>query len=625
MTETADTVQVALAVGGLKETLHVLRAEGLEELSRLYSFEVLVAAKSADLDLDAPVGQAAVLTLEGQRGERYIHGMVRRFEETDSGRNVAMYRVEIVPRAWRLLQRRDCRIFQGKTTQQIVGEVLRPARVDVAFKLRGSPKPREYCVQYRESDWAFVSRLMAEEGMFYFFEHHADKHVLVVGNDAQVHPSIAGGESLLFHKPDAMVPGQEQVTGFSQGVEVTSGQVVLADYSFETPSTDLSAKKADKLDRDLELYDYPGMFEAGAAGRELAQLRLEEARATGRRGGGQSNCPALTSGHVFSLSGHHRKDVDGKRLLITRVHHRVEKTGQDLEGGALNSNCSYDNTFGCMPRNVPFRPPRLVPRPVVRGPQTAVVVGPDKEEIYTDKHGRVKVQFHWDRQGKWTDQSSCWMRVAQAWAGPGFGSQFIPRVGMEVVVDFLEGDPDRPLVTGCVYHAQNVTPLVLPSDKTKSTIRSSSSPGGKGFNELTLEDRAGAEEIYLHAQRDLREKVRRHRTTSVNGSQTLSVGYDRHKTVGHDEKVKIKGDVEVEIEGKKGISIDKDLEVTIKGEHSEETTKGYGVEAKTVTFKAADSIVLRCGKAKIKLDKSGDIDIAGSGIIKLGGQFIKLN
>ena len=625
MTEAADTVQVSIAVEGLKETLYVLRAEGQEELSRLFSFEVLAAAESADLDLDAPVGRAVLLTLEGARGTRHVHGMVRRFEQQESGRGVTMYRVELVPRAWRLLHRRDCRIFQNKTTQQIVAEVLRPARVEVSFKLRGTPKPREYCVQYRESDWAFVSRLLAEEGMFYFFEHHADKHVLVVGNDPQVHPSIAGGESLLFHKPDAMVPGQEQVTGFSQGVEVTSGQVVLADYNFETPSTDLSGKKADTVDRDLELYDYPGMFEAGAAGRELAQLRLEEARATGRRGAGQSNCPALTSGHVFSLSGHDRKDVNGKRQLITRVRHHVEKTGQDLEGGALDASCNYDNSFECMPRKVPFRPPRLVPRPVVRGPQTAVVVGPDKEEIYTDKYGRVKVQFHWDRQGKWTDQSSCWVRVAQTWAGPGFGSMFIPRVGMEVVVDFLEGDPDRPLVTGCVYHAQNVTPLVLPGDKTKSTIRSSSSPGGKGFNEISLEDSAGAEEIYVHAQRDLREKVRRHVSTSVGSSQTLSVGYDRHKTVGHDEKVKIKGDVEVEIEGKKEVTIDKDFKVTIKGKHSEETTKEYELEAEAVTLTAKDSIELRCGGAKIKLEKSGNIDITGSGIVKIGGQFIKLN
>jgi len=623
MSDAADTVRVSFKLEGVDEELYVLRAEGQEEISRLFSFEVLVAAAADDLDLSKPVGSAAVLTVEGAQGQRHVHAMVRRFEQQESGRDYTVYRVELVPRAWRLLQRRDCRIFQNKTTQQIVAEVL--ARVDVSFRLHGTPRPREYCVQYRESDWAFVSRLLAEEGMFYFFEHSAKKHKLVVGNAAQVYPSIAGGESVVFHKPDAMVPNEEQVSGFHLGEEVTSGKVTLSDYNFETPSTDLSVDKTGELDRDLELYDYPGVFEARGPGRDMARLRMEEAAAGRRRGGGQSNCPRLTPGHVFSLSGHERSDFNNTRMLVTRVAHLVEKSGQDMEGGALGASCSYDNSFSCMPRSVPYRPPRLVPRPHVRGPQTAVVVGPASEEIYTDKHGRVKVQFHWDRDGKKDDQSSCWVRVAQTWAGPGFGSMFIPRVGMEVVVDFLEGDPDRPLVTGCVYHAQNVTPLVLPGDKTKSTIRSSSSPGGKGFNEITLEDSAGAEQIYVHAQRDLREKIRKFMTTLVGSSQTLSVGYDRKKTVGHDEKVRIKGDAEVEINGEKKVTIDKDLKVTIKGKHGEETTKAYELGAKTVTVEADDSIELKCGGASIKLAKSGDIDIAGSGIVKIKGRFIKLN
>ena len=625
MTDTADAVEVSLEVDGIEEELYVLRVEGHEEISRLYYFEALVAAESEELSLSKAVGSAAVLTVEGASGARYLHAMVRSFEQHESGRGHTVYRLELAPRAWRLLQRRDCRIFQNKTTQQIVAAVLRPARVDVSFKLRGSPKPREYCVQYRESDWAFVSRLLAEEGMFYFFEHAADKHTLVVADDAQVHPTIAGGETVPFHKPDAMVPGQEQVSGFHLGEEVTTGKVTLTDYNFETPSTDLAASTSGELDRDLELYDFPGIYEATGAGRQVAKLRLEEALAGKRRGGGQSTCPRLTAGHVFAMQGHDREGFNNKRMLITAVHHRVEKSGQDMEGGALNASCSYDNTFQCTPREVPYRPPRLVPRPHVRGPQTAVVVGPAKEEIYTDQHGRIKVQFHWDRDGQWTDQSSCWVRVAQTWAGPGFGSLFIPRVGMEVVVDFLEGDPDRPLVTGCVYHAQNVSPQVLPDHKTRSTIRTSSSPGGKGFNEITLEDNAGAEEIYVHAQRDLREKIRKQMTTSVGTNQTLSVGYDRKKTVHHDETVRIKGDAEVEINGQKKVTIDKDLKVTIKGKHEEATTKAYELSAETVTVEADKSIELRCGGASIKLIKSGDIDIAGSGIIRIKGRYIKLN
>ena len=641
MSDSANTTQVSMKLEGVGESLYVLRLTGQEELSRLFSFQVLLAAAAPDLDLAAPVGRSAVLKLESSGGERLIHAMVRRFEQQESGRQVTVYRAELVPRAWRLLARRDCRIFQKQTVQQIVAAVLRPARVEVAFRLRAKAPPREYCVQYRESDWAFVSRLLAEQGWYYFFEHSASKHLLVVGSDAQVHPAIAGESVVPFHKPDSMVADEEQVSGFTLGEQVVSGKVTLADYNFETPSTDLTAGKSGELDTDLELYDYPGMYEATAGGRQLARRRLEEAGALRREGGGSSNCPRLCSGHSFSIRGHDREDFNGVQYLVTGVQHRAEKSGQDLEGGALDARCSYDNSFTCMPQKTPFRPPRLVPRPVVRGPQTAVVVGPAGEEIYTDRYGRVKVQFHWDRQGQWTDQSSCWVRVAQSWAGQGYGSQFIPRVGMEVVVDFLEGDPDRPLVTGCVYHAQNVTPLVLPGDKTKSIIRSSSSPGGKGFNEICLEDRAGAELFYVHAQQDLQEKIRRHMSTSVGGSQSLSVGYNREKTVGHDEKVtikgdetvkikgdetvKIKGDVELTIDGKKQVTIEKDLMVTIKGQHSEAVTKAYKLTAKAVTLEAADSIEFKCGGAKIKLVKSGDIDISGSGNVKIKGRFIKLN
>ena len=624
--QTSNTVEVGFKVEGLKADLLVLRVTGQEELSRLFSFELYLAASSATLDLASPVGRAGVLTIDSSGGERSVHGMVRCFEQQESGRDHTVYRAVLVPRAWRLLQRQDCRIFQGKTVQQIVTTVLKPARVAVDFRLKGASKPqkREYCVQYRESDWAFVSRLLAEEGLYYFFEHAATNHTLVVGNDSQVYSTLSGATSVPFHKPDAMVPGEEQVSGFQLGEELRPGKVTLDDYNFETPSTNIAAAHDAGADSELELYDYPGMYEATAAGRQLARRRLEEARAGQRRGRGQSNCPRLTAGHVFTLSGHDRKDFNGHKYVLTRVEHRVEKSGQDLEGGALDARCSYDNSFDCTPAKAPFRPPRL-PRPLVRGPQTAVVVGPSSEEIYTDKHGRVKVQFHWDRQGKKDDLSSCWVRVAQAWAGQGFGAMFLPRVGMEVVVDFLEGDPDRPLVTGCVYHAQNVPPLVLPGDKTKSVLRTSSSPGGKGFNEICLEDRAGAEEIFVHAQHDLREKVRHDMATTVDRCQSISVGSNRRRTVGNDELVKVSGDLEEEVKKGKKVTVGKNLEVEIKGAQSDKVHDKYEQQAKSVKVEAADSIELKCGGTSIKLSKSGNIEIKGSAFVTIQGRFIKLN
>ena len=639
-------VEVTFTVEGLDELeLHVLEFHGGEGLSSLFSYSVDLACREADLDFSSIVGQPALITLTRQGQARHVHGVVSQFQQQRRGRTFTLYDATLEPRAFRLNNRVDCRIFQQLTMKEVVSRVLNQHQIPHRFRCKGNQDPpeREYCVQYRETDWNFVSRLLEEEGFFFFFQHTASSHELVISNDPLVHEEIPGEATLHMGAPPEDSESRERIFKMSYAEQVVPGKVALRDYNFQMPQVDFSTEAegdSEQAEAELEVYDYPGIYDAPEAGRGLSQVRQQEHEVKRRGGNGSSDCARFIPGYTFTLSGHHQSSLNGQQYLLTSVMNEGA-TLTDLDEGRVSAVCNYANTFSYIPAEVPYRPHRAAPRPRVLGSQTAVVVGPDGQEIYTNEQGQVKVQFHWDRLGHQDDQSSCWVRVSQPWAGEGYGFMFIPRVGNEVVVDFLEGDPDRPLITGSVYHAQNVTPLVLPGDKTKSIIRSSSSPGGKGFNEICLEDRAGAELFYVHAQQDLQEKIRRHMSTSVGGSQSLSVGYNREKTVGHDEKVtikgdetvkikgdetvKIKGDVELTIDGKKQVTIEKDLMVTIKGQHSEAVTKAYKLTAKAVTLEAADSIEFKCGGAKIKLVKSGDIDISGSGNVKIKGRFIKLN
>ena len=594
-------VLVRFSVDGLDQELHVLQFTGSEELSRLFRFDVSLAAASADVDFSRVVGRMGVLALTGESGTSYVHGLVSSFQLRDKGRRFTVYHAVIVPLAWRLKHRWDCRIFQKKNIKQIIEKVLGDGKVPHKFHLAGgkAPPTREYCVQYRESDWNFVARLLEEEGFFFYFEQQQKKHVLHLGNDYSVHPQISGSARVEFHAPDTTTPGAEHIHSLFYTEQVRPGGAAMTDYNFQKPNLSLSASRAEKLDADLELYDYPGLYEIPERGSTLADIRLQEAQAPREQGEGHSDCIRLTCGHYFTLDGYYRKKLNGKRYLLTRVVHRGEKH-QDLESGAVSRRIRYSNAFTCMPRKVPFRPARVTPKPRVEGSQTAIVVGPASEEIYTDKYGRVKVQFHWDRLGKSNEHSSCWVRVSQLWAGKSWGAMFVPRIGHEVIVDFLEGDPDRPIIIGRVYHAQNPVPHSLPANKTVSTIKSDSSLGGGGSNEIRFEDKKGSEQVYVHAQKD----------------NHLVVENDRTSLIKHDRTETVVNDQTVTVQNNRGLVVTKDSRHT----------------ATNITLEATASITLKVGGSMMVL-KPSELTINGStvtaqadgGLCTIKGRLVKIN
>lgn len=547
MATDTDLTLFTLTLDGVDAPLSVAAFEGTEGISELYAFQIDVVSPELAIEPEAVVGGKASLGISTEgHAPRHVSGIVARFEQGEQTEKGAVYRVTLVPDVYRLLYRHDARIFQEKKVDQILQEVLSDAGID-AFQiaLQGEHPVREYCVQYRESDWAFLSRLMEEEGIFYFFEHDAGGATLFIADSPSAHTTIADPSRLVYRPALGAMARGESVSRFVFSHEIRTGKVALTDYNFKKPALSLMSSAAGGTDANLEVYDYPGEFDLPDQGAALSQVRLEESDAGRKRAAGDSGCARFIPGHLFEMAEHPRGGAN-RSWLLTRVHHRGVAP-QMADTRAVSD--SYGNRFEAIPDDVPYRPLRRTPRPFVRGSQTAIVTGPAGEEIYVDEHGRVKVQFHWDRKGKKDEKSSCWIRVSQPWAGPGYGGMWIPRIGHEVVVDFLEGDPDRPLIVGRVYHGMNVPPYPLPAEKTKSTLRSSSSPGGGGNNELRFEDKKGSEEIWLHGQKDWNIRIENDKTQVIGHDESLEVGHDRKKSVGRNQSEDIAKDKSISVGG----------------------------------------------------------------------------
>jgi type VI secretion system secreted protein VgrG len=450
------------------------------------------------------------------------------------------------------------------------------------------------------------------------------------------------------------------INSLGQMQEIRPNKYALADFNFETPNNTLKADIPGKYKLspdDREIYDYPGDYTTKSAGDKMVRVRMEEEEAQLTTVTGSGSVRAFTTGYRFALLNSFRKDMNNKEFVLTSVSHNLSQSQR--EGGESN----YENSFTCIPVNLPFRPPRTTPKPVVQGAQTAIVSGPAGEEIYTDKYGRIKVQFHWDRIGKRNDTSSCWIRVGQAWAGNSWGSLYIPRIGQEVIVDFIEGDPDRPLITGSVYHAVNMPPYPLPAEKTKSTIKSRSTLGGGGFNEFRFEDKKGQEEVYLHGQKDWNIRILNNKNQTVGHDETLAVGNNRTKTVGvnqsetiganktitvgldHTETITknmtltvgmlatetvginktetIGAAKELTIGGAYQVTVGGALNETVGGAKMEEVG-GYRLEnvggyktdnvGEKYTLDAGDEISLKCGASSIVMKSDGKIEIIGTDV-----------
>jgi type VI secretion system secreted protein VgrG len=473
---------------------------------------------------------------------RYFNGFVSRFMQTGQDRRFTHYRAEIVPWLWFLTRTSDCRIFQNLAIPDIIEKIFHDLGFsDFRAALNGTYEPRDYCVQYRETDFNFVSRLMEQYGIFYFFEHEEKKHTLVLMDSSSGREPCPNQPSVRCRMDGGNVGKEHVVTSCEIEQELKPGKYALTDYNFETPSLNLMSDVTTNVvvggNTAYEIYDYPGEYEKKPQGESLAKLRMEEEEAAHFLLMGTSSCPAFTCGYKVDLEDHYRNDLN-TAYLIVEVHHTAT-VGQAYLSAQSPSEETYANRFTCIPNATPFRPARVTPRPFVQGVQTAVVVGPGGEEIYTDKYGRVKVQFPWDREGKKNQSSSCWIRVSHPWAGKGWGAIAIPRIGQEVIVDFLEGDPDRPIITGRVYNAERMPPYGLPGAATQSGIKSNSSKGGGGDNEIRMEDAAGSEQIYIHAQKDEDIVVEHNKTELVKNTETITIVSDRTESVGGNETLSV--------------------------------------------------------------------------------------
>jgi len=538
-TQESKLLSVESPLGG--DVLLLRRICGREAISELYHFSLDLLSENECIDFDDVVGRNLTvgIQLADGSGKRYINGVVSRFVQMPAEGRLAHYAAEIVPRMWFLTRTTDCRIYQQKTAVEIIEDVLdRYGLKDRELRLQCSYRRRDYCVQYRESACQFIMRLMEEEGIWFFHRHENGRHYLVLADTPSAPKPCPGAAAVPFqYDADRIDRDKEVIYAWRFEHELRSGHYSHGDFNFEDPLFPLSTSVESSIDQGgnkaYELYDYPGAYANRKEGESLVRIRMEEEERLHEVASGTASVRNFAPGFKFNLLEHPRSDQN-KAYLITSVEHNAHDTSF-YSGTGSQGDASYENIFTCIPASVPFRPLRATPRPLMRGTQTAIVTGPRGEEIYTDKHGRVKVQFHWDRLGSYDDSSSCWIRVSQPWAGNGWGAMWIPRIGQEVVVDFLEGDPDRPIITGSVYNGVQVPPYELPKNQTISTFKSNTSKDGSGFNELRFEDAKGKEQIFIHAQRNQDNRTEHDYMRWVGNDSHLIVKNDRFEQIENEE------------------------------------------------------------------------------------------
>ena len=568
---------------------------GHESISRLFNFELDLLSPDPEIKFEEIIGQKVTIRVRlGKEKERFFHGIISRFMQTGSDVGLANYRATMVPALWFLTRTADCRIFQSKKVPDIIQEIFKENGVtDIKTVLKATYEPRDYCVQYRETDFNFVSRLMEQYGMFYFFEHEEKKHTVVLSDDLSAHQPCLEQSKVSWNPQGSDNLDEDVITSLQWEETFRFGKYAVTDYNFETPSTSLRAEVKTQIDvggnSKYEIYDYPGEYGKKAEGDGIAKIRMQEEEAQYKVISGAGTARVFTTGYKFTLQDYVRKDVNGDYVL-TQVQH-VASVGSTYTTGAAGGGAEgdYSNSFTCIPAKRPFRPPQVTPKPMVQGPQTAVVVGKSGEEIWTDKYGRVKVQFHWDRYGKMNESSSCWTRVSQNWAGKNWGAMFVPRIGQEVIVEFLEGDADQPIITGRVYNAEQTVPYALPANQTQSGIKSNSSKGGGGSNEWRFEDKKGSEEVYLHGQKDWNILIENDKGQTIGHDEMLEVKNNRTKKVGVDQSEEIGSNKKIHVGANHTESIDANKTLTVGGNHTETIS---GAEAVTVGMAAAHTIAL---------------------------------
>ncbi|CRM06007.1 type VI secretion system Vgr family protein [Pseudomonas sp. 25 R 14] len=565
---------------------------GGEELGRLFYYDLQLNSLDANIDLNQLLGKPMNVSLQlADGGERYFHGIVARCSQNIDQGQFASYQVTLRPWLWLLSRTSDCRIFQNLSIPQIIKQVFRDLGFsDFEDALSRPYREWEYCVQYRETSFDFVSRLMEQEGIYYFFRHEQDRHVLVLADAYGAHATVPGYTSVPYYPKDEQQRERDHMHNWQLAQQVQSGSLELNDYDFQRPSASIDVRSAMPRPHtagDYPLYDYPGTYVKSEDGEHYARTRIEALQALHEQVEFSGNARGLGAGHLFSLTGFSRRDQN-REYLILIAHYRI--TQERLESGGGGASAQFDSSLTCIDAQQSFRPQANTHRPIVKGPQTALVVGPKGEEIWTDQYGRVKVHFYWDRHDQSNENSSCWIRVSQSWAGKNWGSMQIPRIGQEVIVSFLEGDPDRPIITGRVYNAEQTVPYDLPENATQSGMKSRSSKGGSpaNFNEIRMEDKKGLEQLYIHAERN--------QDIVVEVDESHSVGHDRNKSIGHNETVTI---------GNNRLRIVKQEDILSVGQKKTDSiSQSYVIEV-------GENLRLVCGESILELNASGQINLTG--------------
>lgn len=601
-----------------KDKLVMTTFDGTEGLSELFEFCIDALSKDDNIDFDKVLGRSCCVSMKlGEGPDRYFAGIAVEAQAVGMQGDLYAYRLVLRPALWLLTRTNNCRIWHEKTALDIIKEVLNQRQVDLRTATSRNFPKLEYCVQYRESDFAFVSRLMEQHGIYYFFEHSADQHTMVLADALSSHQPLPGHATLRFATKAAgrLHFREQRLFGWTSERRFRTGKVQLRDYNFKQPNANMKgdANGTEKYAKaQMELYDYPGKYDTQGDGQDYAEVRLGAEQALDHRRFAAGDAVSVFPGGLFTLEEHPVGAENQQYLIVRCVHRFSTELYRSSQGAAPIGDHPYSGNYEVVPSDKTFRAPIVTPKPFVYGPQTAKVVarsGKDGEEIDVDDdgHGRIKVRFHWDRD----DKRSCWVRVAQMWASSKWGGHFIPRIGMEVVIDFLEGDPDRPLVVGAVYNGDNKFPYSLPDNKTQSGIKSNSSKGGNGYNELMFEDAKKSEEIRLHAQKDLNSTILHAETREIGENFESPSGSPSRKTTlkNGDEELEIaSGNQKVHVAQKQTIDVDNDITITSK-----------------------TTITLQVGNNNVVIDQSGvhitgmTIDLKGNAMINETAPMIKLN
>ena len=659
----ARVMEIVTPLGEDVLLFHSMNAR--EEMNRLFEYHVDLLSARDDINLDEILGKNVTIKLALPQDEtRFFNGYVTRFSQGGTLGRFRRYHATIRPWLWFLTRTTDCRIFQEQTVPDILKAVFADhGAAEFKFELTSTYRKRTYSVQYRETDLNFISRLREEEGIGWYFRHTEGHNTLVLTDSTSMHAAVPGYETLSFISDLEQVrPELEHIRGWDFSREIQPGVYVHDDYDLERPSVELRTSRSlprNYTPSDYEVFDYPGLYQQKADGEHYAAVRIDELGSQFELAQGKTNARGLAVGFLLKLEEHPRADQNREYLVVSAACDLLFENYESLpDPRPTNYSCA----FVAMPASQQFRPRRRTRKPFVQGPQTAFVVGPAGEEIFTDELGRVRVQFHWDRRGKNDQHSSCWIRVSQYWAGKGWGSIHIPRIGHEVIVDFLEGDPDQPIVVGRVYNGTNVPPYSLPDNKTQSGVKSRSSLQGTpdNFNEIRFEDKKGEEEINVHAERNL--------STSVEADESRSVGHDRSTTIDHDDVLTVKhnrrivvkegNETHVVEKGQRSSSVKlldkldaKDIEQhatshvhvigdgyvsVVSGQNGMQVYPGFvavGTDQMANSTKYDGSGILVHGVPKVTIEAGGSkIEIDGSGIkisssapVEVTGSMIKLN